>query len=200
MCARPNATAERIPQILGAARDVFGRSGLSDARMDDIAVEAGLSKATIYLYFKNKDALIAALLTSFLDEAQSGLQIMAQDTRPSGAVIADWITQTTSVLTVNAAYAHLGFEFLALASRDTSIKAALRDHFVAYHELISTLIVRGIETGEFATIEPAEVAKSIIAMCEGMHLIWLTSPETVDLQNDTLAAFRTILAAITSRG
>lgn len=200
MCARPNVTAERIPQILEAARDVFGRAGLSDARMDDIAVQAGLSKATIYLYFKNKDALIAALLTGFLDEAKGGLQIMAQDARPSSEVMTDWITQTTSALVADAAYAHLGFEFLALASRDVSIKAALKDHYQAYHTLIASLIERGIAAGDFAPVDAAETAKTIIAICEGMHLLWLTSPQTVDLQADTLAGFRTILAAITQRG
>ena len=45
---------ERPKQILDAALSVFADRGLADARLDDIAKRAGLSKGTIYLYFPNK--------------------------------------------------------------------------------------------------------------------------------------------------
>ena len=51
----------RKEQILEAAATVFSQFGLYQARMEDIAAEAGLSKGTIYLYFKDKDPLIQAL-------------------------------------------------------------------------------------------------------------------------------------------
>ena len=36
---------------------MFSERGLSAARLDDIARQAGLSKGTIYLYFPNKEEL-----------------------------------------------------------------------------------------------------------------------------------------------
>jgi len=44
-------------KILGAAQKVFVRKGMYGARMQDIADEAGLNKALLHYYFKNKQKL-----------------------------------------------------------------------------------------------------------------------------------------------
>ncbi|MGN6675555.1 MAG: TetR/AcrR family transcriptional regulator, partial [Thermomicrobiales bacterium] len=62
MSPRPDVSAERRDQILDAASKVFARFGLQHARMDDIADASNLSKGALYLYFKSKDDLIAAIL------------------------------------------------------------------------------------------------------------------------------------------
>src|SRR5579875_4013179 len=62
MAARPRLGPERLNEVLQAATAVFARAGFHQARMEDIAQEAGLAKGTLYLYFKNKDDLIAAIL------------------------------------------------------------------------------------------------------------------------------------------
>ena len=46
------ATAERRQQILSAAMTCFIAKGYHRATMDDIVVESGLSKGTLYWYFK----------------------------------------------------------------------------------------------------------------------------------------------------
>ena len=56
------AKDERRLSILMASLDEFYEKGFAAARMDDIARRAGLSKAAVYLYFKNKDALFTELL------------------------------------------------------------------------------------------------------------------------------------------
>ena len=62
MSPRPDVSDERKNQILNAAEQVFTKKGLDLARMDDIAEETGLSKGTLYLYFKSKEELIIAIL------------------------------------------------------------------------------------------------------------------------------------------
>ncbi|MEO7152861.1 MAG: TetR/AcrR family transcriptional regulator [Burkholderiaceae bacterium] len=48
--------------LLAAARDEFAEHGLGGARMDRIALRAGLNKRLIYYYFGDKDALFQAVL------------------------------------------------------------------------------------------------------------------------------------------
>lgn len=48
--------------IAGAARRLFAQKGLEAATMDDIAREAGYSKATLYVYFRNKEEIVGALV------------------------------------------------------------------------------------------------------------------------------------------
>ncbi len=51
----------RRRQIMDAAKKVFCAKGFSGATMEDIASQAELSPATLYLYFRNKEELYASL-------------------------------------------------------------------------------------------------------------------------------------------
>src|SRR5260370_8579135 len=56
---------ERRDTILNAALRVFAQSGFVEAKMDQIAAAADLSKASLYLYFPSKDALLHSLLERY---------------------------------------------------------------------------------------------------------------------------------------
>ena len=62
MARRPDTSEIRRNQILDAATTVFVRQGFQHARMDDIVEESGLSKGTLYWYFKSKEDIINAIL------------------------------------------------------------------------------------------------------------------------------------------
>jgi AcrR family transcriptional regulator len=59
---RPAATLERDEAIVKAALQEFTRHGFAAARMDDIARRAGVGKGTIYLRFKDKEALFEGII------------------------------------------------------------------------------------------------------------------------------------------
>src|ERR1700722_12462037 len=61
------ARAKRA-QILDAALEVFSRSGLQGARLDDIAEKANISKANLFYYFTTKEAIYLAVLIRTIDE------------------------------------------------------------------------------------------------------------------------------------
>ena len=49
-------------QIVDGAREIFLARGFDAASMSDIAKAAGVSKGTLYVYFKNKEELFAAIV------------------------------------------------------------------------------------------------------------------------------------------
>src|SRR5215510_13262218 len=51
---------KRPEEILDAAMRVFSRRGLHKTNLEEVAREAGISKGTIYLYFKSKEDLFIA--------------------------------------------------------------------------------------------------------------------------------------------
>jgi len=53
--------AARPEEILRAALAVFGDAGYGRARLSDVARQAGVSKATLYLYFDSKATLFRAM-------------------------------------------------------------------------------------------------------------------------------------------
>ncbi len=54
--------------LIAAARKVFERSGYLDARLIDIAKEAGCATGSFYTYFANKEEVFAAVLEVARDD------------------------------------------------------------------------------------------------------------------------------------
>lgn len=59
---RQREKEQRKTEIADAAERLFFARGYEDVSMEDIAREVELNKATIYLYFKNKEALFATIV------------------------------------------------------------------------------------------------------------------------------------------
>jgi len=53
---------QRKTEIIDAAERLFFSRGYEDVSMEDIAREVELNKATLYLYFENKDTLFASIV------------------------------------------------------------------------------------------------------------------------------------------
>jgi len=68
------AQRRRREDIIEAALAVFDRDGFEGARIDDVAAEAEIAKGTVYLYFKNKQALFEAVIESVIGPAIHAVQ------------------------------------------------------------------------------------------------------------------------------
>jgi AcrR family transcriptional regulator len=78
--ARAERAAARRLAILEAALDEFSARGFAGARLDDVAQRAGVAKGTIYLHFKDKEALFQELVRTMLGPLIAGLeQLRASD-------------------------------------------------------------------------------------------------------------------------
>ena len=60
--ARKVEPETRRQAILDAALAVFAERGFEAARLDDVAARAGVAKGTLYLYFRDKEALFEELV------------------------------------------------------------------------------------------------------------------------------------------
>lgn len=63
-------------RIIEAARRVFMRKGMTGARMQEIADEAGINKALLHYYFRSKDKLYNHILTEVMDRISQGIATM----------------------------------------------------------------------------------------------------------------------------
>jgi AcrR family transcriptional regulator len=90
---RAAGAAAKRQAILDAALDEFSARGFAAARMDDVAERAGVAKGTIYLYFKDKEALFQELVRSSLVPIVGGLKI-AEGTEISVRVVMEAFADT----------------------------------------------------------------------------------------------------------
>jgi AcrR family transcriptional regulator len=70
----------RRQQIIVAAKRVFSEKGFSKARMEDIAYEAELAPATLYIYFRSKEELFVSFSLSLLQYLSAKLRSIVNET------------------------------------------------------------------------------------------------------------------------
>lgn len=73
-------------QILGAALDIFSRFGLHGASLDQVALQADVSKTNLLYYFSNKEELYLAVLRQLLATWLSPLRTFSEDQEPLDAL------------------------------------------------------------------------------------------------------------------
>jgi AcrR family transcriptional regulator len=85
--ARVVKAAARRSAILSAALDEFSARGFADARLDDVARRAGVAKGTIYLHFKDKEALFQELIRFQLNPVVGILETALASELPLRAIV-----------------------------------------------------------------------------------------------------------------
>ena len=196
MSPRPNVSDERKTQIINAAEGVFTEKGFDQARMDDIAEETGLSKGTLYLYFKSKDDLIIAILDRMVQREFKQFESL-NFTEPS-ATEAIW--KITDLLTKDI----LGlqrlipiiYQFLALAFRNRYVQLALKKYINRYVDILVPIIQRGIDSGEFRQVDVREVAIAMGAMIEGTLLLWVYDKTLVNPEHHIRSGMKLLLEGL----
>lgn len=66
-------------RIVDAARRAFTSHGLAGTTMDELARELGMSKKTLYRFFRGKEALADALVTAKVESITVGLKEIMED-------------------------------------------------------------------------------------------------------------------------
>jgi len=65
---RRQKVVEKEQSIIAATRTVFREHGSENVKISEIAKLAGLAEGTVYIYFKNKNALLLAVATDFYED------------------------------------------------------------------------------------------------------------------------------------
>ncbi len=172
----------RKQQIVEAATAVFTRKGFSQASMDDIVQESGLSKGGLYWHFKSKDDIVTAVIDQFFTAEFSGIAAILAAPIPAGQKLAQLARESMSN-TVNqlSRYRSIWLEFYALAGRPGAFRQRMMGYMNQYIEMLTGLIRVGVETGEFQPIDPEQAAITAAAQFEGLLLLWAMDPERIDL-------------------
>ena len=199
MATRTELSSERPRQILEAALKVFARDGLN-ARMSDVADEAGVSKGTLYLYFDSKDHLIESLMLAMFDEDLLSLQAIVAEDRPALDRLMDYAHLAATHFAIMQEQIAIAIEIFAMATRDEALQQSLRSYYERYWELLTDLFQQGITRGEIRPdVDPAQVARRLTAMWDGEMMVILLYPGSTDIEQRFEHGARTLLDGIRER-
>ncbi|NPA31626.1 MAG: TetR/AcrR family transcriptional regulator [Chloroflexi bacterium] len=198
MAPRRDVSAERKTQILDAALRVFARKGFYEARMEDIAREAGLSKGLLYWYFGSKEALIETLLILLFEPDLRDLErLLREPHRPTPERLQELAQNALSTLLPYQDLMPIVYEFYALATRPGPVKKAVQQYYRRYRELLSELLAQGIARHELRPdLDPSQTALALLAQFEGLILLWVIGPDHVDIERHWHAITQQSLACL----
>lgn len=154
--------------FLRAARTVFAEQGYFNARITDIAKEAGRSAGSFYNYYENKAQLLDALLDEFTrDVTRASLKQRSDDPYATirGAVMAYWSTFRAHLPEMIGLFA-LSMTDQVYADRWRSVRA------LGVQGIVTQLRVAQ-EDGYLAGADLSQMASAIISMLESFSWTWL---------------------------
>ncbi len=161
---------DRPHQIIKAALEVFGECGLANARLQDIAERAGVSKGTIYLYFPNKEELFREMIRQTAVAAIERAEQAEIPGTPRDRLLAfmrgywSFVRSPVFVTIYRLVLGEL-HQFPDLA------KFYANEVVARGQKLLSGIITRGIEEGDFRDIDPMVAARMLVAIIV-MNGIW----------------------------
>jgi AcrR family transcriptional regulator len=196
---RDELETERKDQILDAAEKVFSERGLDQARMDDIVDESGLSKGTLYWYYKSKNAIIDALFDRLFASEMHALAALVEADQPAPEKVEIYIRSVVKEIRRFERLMPLGYEFFALAARSKSVRKRLQRYYRRYIEDLKAILEQGVASGDYRPMSTKEVAIAAGAMFDGIALYWFIDPDEVDWDRMQEVALRLIQTAIAAQ-
>jgi len=148
---------------MAAAVRLFAERGFAGTRLEDVAASAGVSKATVYLYFEGKEQLFEAVVRQVVTpNVEQALALVDAFDGSTPTLIRTLLTLLETALdgpfpaVLKLVIAESG-NFPALACLWAHV--ALRPMLALLHRVVQ----RGIDRGEFRPVNPADVLPLIAA-------------------------------------
>lgn len=172
MTPKPDVSELRTTQIIQAAIQVFSENGLEGTTMDSIAATADINKATIYLYFESKDALIQSiaeqLFAQELADLHAAYDLPGSAAGRLNAFYETLISEEAEVLPLLP----IIYEYYSLGLRREKVRAVLVQFMEESALLLQSIIQDGITAGEFAAVDPQNAARTCMALLDGIMIQW----------------------------
>ncbi len=122
----PEYKEKATERILSAASQVFSEKGYYETRMEDIAERLGVSKRTLYLYFKSKEDLFKAMCA----EAPQAIREMLQAPEFQLAMKEGGFGHACKVFFDISTRGHisgLSYDLIAAAARDAELQKIVHE-------------------------------------------------------------------------
>ena len=179
----------RRDDIVQAALRVFDRDGFEGARIDDVAAEADVAKGTVYLYFKNKDAIAEAMVERHFLGMEARFMIDAKPKNLSTFIVS--LEQSMGVPEEHANFIRVFFEVFGPSFASDSFTSMVSSFF----EKLGTRYAQALEhlqkQGDVrADLDARLLGRSLASTVDGMilhrSLFGISKPRYAKMRREVL--------------
>ncbi len=175
-----NGRAEKARTILRAAAKVFAQFGYFNAKVSDVAREAGVADGTVYLYFKSKDELLSSIFGMAMEEFLSRARAELAEARDPRERLRRFAHLHLSLLEQER---DLAIVFQVELRQSTKFMEQFSTTYLAdYFKIIREIVEDGQQHGMFRRQLNAQVvAKVLFGVLDEMATNWILSHNSYKL-------------------
>lgn len=159
---------KRKHEILQKSLDVFIDEGYEDATFQKIADRCGITRTTLYIYFKNKHEIFLGSIKELLGQLERYLKSIIFDKALSAEqamrsilmTIVDQFENNLKLFSVLLNY------LLQLKKSGIDTNQRVRRRIIRLRHLLSNIIIRGIENGEFKDCNVKDINELLYSLME----------------------------------
>jgi AcrR family transcriptional regulator len=154
-------------EILRVAADKFGKQGYQATTLDEIAANAGISRAAFYLYFPNKEELLHRMYSQVISTSQAAIEQIVAEDLPVAEKLRRIIRHQVRYMATNIPLSRVFFSeiFNLRPELGQWVKRANR----AFSAVIERVVSEGVQKGELIPLHPKQFTFALIGMCNWMH-------------------------------
>ncbi len=165
---------EKYLRIIGAATRVFARRGFYQAKVSEIAREAGVADGTIYLYFENKDDILISLFEEQMKIVLTNMREQVEATENPIEKIERFALCHLKLIEQNKDMA----EIIQVELRQSTkfMKSYKNEHFAEYLDLIADIVRKGQQKSLFKKDVIPDLAKrALFGALDELSRYWVLS-------------------------
>lgn len=188
---------KRKQEILQKSLDVFIEEGYEDATFQKIADRCGITRTTLYIYFKNKHEIFLGSIKELLAELEISLKKITNTSslnaelslRKVLSTLADSIESNKKLFSVLLNY----LMQLKKSGVDTNERVLRR--VIRLRHLLSTILIKGIQSKEFKEINVKDINDTLYGLLESaiFRIAVLNKDDVADVRaalNTTVDLFK----------
>jgi AcrR family transcriptional regulator len=163
------AAADTRLRILEATATCIAQDGVAAVRMAGIARAAGVSTALLHYHFETKEQLFEQVLRhSYESSTLLDQESLRREGLSPAQRLAAYLDRCLPSDELLARDLLLWQEFGAMSPRNPAMAAVTSDFFQGDVERVTAIVEDGVADGTFTTADSALVARTLIALCDGL--------------------------------
>lgn len=172
-----SAKPDRRMEILQAALQAFAEKGYEGTSVDEIVKRSGLSKGTLYWYFKNKHDLLLATIDMVMKETLQAMHAATTLPIPASEKLAYLFRDSIKAFVDDDSLLGLITNFFFQSTQSTETQQIMREAYAVYIGMVEGIIQEGIDAGEFRSVDARTTAIMLMGAGDGIAFQSLLKPD-----------------------
>jgi AcrR family transcriptional regulator len=177
--AEKNMPVTKRKKILEAAATVFSQKGFHQAKMDEIAKQAGVAKGTLYYNFSGKSKLFAATVTEGMEKIIGQVEKELESDLPFKEHLRKLIRSNLFLYLKYSDLSKIVFNELT-SGIDNDVLEEIEKVRLRYIDFVSDLLRQGQERGYLKEIDTRLAAVGIVGFLDNLCNYYLKNHEMLD--------------------